>query len=95
MNGWSWNWYDGWSSHEDGYLADIAALISMSQNGKSTYIEKHVTLDRAAKGTDHSFAFTPPMMHDLKDKLEKIEEMYGIRPSSSERGEQGYPEEKC
>ena len=55
----------GLSSHDNGILMPVVAYMLGAR-----VVEKHFTLNRAAKGTDHSFSLTPigfrKMVRDLK-----------------------------
>lgn len=44
----------GWSGHDNGVAMSVAAYTLGAR-----VIEKHVTLDRTAKGTDHAFSLEP------------------------------------
>lgn len=56
----------GWSSHDPG-----AAMALVAYSLGARIIEKHVTLNRTAKGTDHAWSLDPPKLKrlcaDLKD----------------------------
>src|SRR5687767_5854059 len=59
------NFVIGWSGHDNGI-----ALAVMAYTLGARIIEKHVTLDRSSKGTDHAFSLEPAglrkMCRDLK-----------------------------
>ncbi|MEM7524546.1 MAG: N-acetylneuraminate synthase family protein [Pseudomonadota bacterium] len=60
----------GFSGHHLGIAADVAALavgrMKQSQGaGAFTHIERHFTLDRTWKGTDHSASLEPDEMRQL------------------------------
>lgn len=57
----------GFSGHHRGIAADIAALTL-----GASYIERHFTLDRAAKGTDHAASLEPDGMRKLSRDLKNI-----------------------
>lgn len=56
----------GFSGHHNGIAIDIAAY-ALGAN----YIERHFTLDRTWKGTDHSASLEPDGMRRLKRNLEE------------------------
>jgi sialic acid synthase len=55
----------GWSGHDNGIAMAVAAYTL-----GASIIEKHFTLDRSSKGTDHAFSLEPQgltkMVRDLK-----------------------------
>jgi sialic acid synthase len=56
----------GFSSHDNGITMPVAAYVLGAR-----VIEKHITLDRASKGTDHAFSLERPglrrMVRDLRN----------------------------
>jgi len=58
----------GFSGHHTDIMADISALTLGAE-----YIERHFTLDKNWKGTDHSASLEPEEMKQLKDNLINIE----------------------
>lgn len=54
----------GYSSHDNGIVAPVVAYVLGAR-----VVEKHITLDRASKGTDHAFSLERPglqrMVRDL------------------------------
>jgi len=58
----------GYSGHHLGTDIDLVA-IGMG----ATWIERHFTLDREAKGTDHSASLDPEGLKELVDKVRAIE----------------------
>ena len=56
----------GFSGHHKGIALDIAAF-ALGAN----YIERHFTLDRTWKGTDHSASLEPDGIRKLKRNLEE------------------------
>ena len=62
----------GLSDHEVGILASVVAF-----NLGATIFEKHVTLDRSAKGTDHCFSLEPSGFAKLSRNLTNISVMLG------------------
>jgi N-acetylneuraminate synthase len=68
----------GFSGHHLGIAADVAALAvgrAMQQDGKGnfTHIERHFTLDRTWKGTDHAASLEPDGMRRLCRDLKNVE----------------------
>ena len=60
----------GFSGHHLGIAADIAALavgrmMQADGKGKFTHIERHFTLDRTWKGTDHAASLEPEGLRRL------------------------------
>ena len=62
----------GLSDHEVGILASVIAY-----NLGAVIFEKHVTLDRSAKGTDHCFSLEPAGFAKLRRNLSNISIMMG------------------
>ena len=56
----------GWSSHHTGIALSLVAYALGAR-----ILEHHVTLDRAGRGTDHSFSLEPKGLATLVDDLEK------------------------
>jgi sialic acid synthase SpsE len=42
-------------------------------------IEKHLTLDKSQKGSDHAFSLLPEECLELRKRLEQIDEFMGIK----------------
>jgi Sialic acid synthase len=59
----------GFSGHHNGIDADIAAIVY-----GATYLERHVTLSRMLKGTDHAFSLEPDDFKNLVYKVKNIEQ---------------------
>jgi N-acetylneuraminate synthase len=57
----------GFSGHHLGIAADIAALAL-----GATYIERHFTLDRTSRGTDHAASLEPDGMRRLNRDLKNV-----------------------
>ena len=57
----------GYSGHDSGISIPIAAYSLGAR-----VIEKHFTLDRSQKGTDHQFSLTPALLKNLVDELENV-----------------------
>jgi sialic acid synthase SpsE len=62
----------GYSGHETG-LATTLAAVAMG----STFIERHITLDRAMWGTDHSASVEPTGLDRLVRDIRNIELAFG------------------
>lgn len=62
----------GYSGHDTGILAPMLA-----QTLGARIIEKHVTLDRAGKGTDHAMSLEPQGLRKLVEDLEKARQAMG------------------
>ena len=67
----------GFSGHHLGIAADVAALAvgQMKQaegKGKFSHIERHFTLDRTWKGTDHAASLEPDGMRRLCRDLKNV-----------------------
>lgn len=60
-------YYRGLSGHHLGIAVDIAALAMGCE-----YFERHFTLDRTQKGTDHAASLEPDGMRKLKRDLENV-----------------------
>lgn len=74
----------GWSGHDTGIAMSIVAYTLGAR-----IIEKHVTLNRASKGTDHSFSLEPQGVRTLVDNLRQAHQALGDgvkRVYDSERG---------
>ena len=56
----------GLSSHDNGIAMALVGYVS-----GACVIEKHFTLNRAAKGTDHAFSLTPEGLHRMVRDLER------------------------
>jgi len=62
----------GLSSHDNGIaMAPVAYVMGAG------VIEKHFTLNRAAKGTDHAFSLTPEGLHRMVRDLRRTHEALG------------------
>ena len=62
----------GYSGHDTGILMPILA-----QTVGARIIEKHVTLDRAGKGTDHAMSLEPQGLRKLVEDLAKARQAMG------------------
>lgn len=64
----------GFSGHHNGIALDIAAYVM-----GATHIERHFTLDRTAKGTDHAASLEPAGLEKLVRDLRAVEDAMGRR----------------
>lgn len=62
----------GFSSHDNGMAISLAAYIKGAR-----IIEKHFTLDRSLKGTDHPMSLAPSGLRKLVKDLKKIDKANG------------------
>jgi N-acetylneuraminate synthase len=62
----------GWSGHEVG-LATTVATVAMG----ATFIERHITLDRSRKGTDHAASVEPNGFRRLIDDARAVDAAMG------------------
>jgi sialic acid synthase len=65
----------GFSGHHIDTIPDIAAF-TLGAN----YIERHFTLDKKWKGTDHKASLEPDELKQLKDNLSEIEKALHYKP---------------
>jgi len=71
----------GYSGHEDGVFISIAAVAMGAK-----VLERHVTLDKSWKGSDHAASLNPEELKQLVDGIREVEGALGkpfkaIRPS--------------
>ena len=66
----------GYSGHHLGVAVDIAAMVMGAR-----YIERHFTLDRTWKGTDHAASLEPDGMRKLVRDLSNTYRSLGNKPS--------------
>ncbi len=66
----------GFSGHHLGIAADIAALAL-----GASWIERHFTLDRTWKGTDHAASLEPDGMRKLVRDLRNVHKALSTKPS--------------
>ena len=66
----------GFSGHHLGIAADVAALALGAQ-----YVERHFTLDRTSKGTDHAASLEPDGMRKLARDLRNVAKALTYKPS--------------
>ena len=64
----------GFSGHHNGIALDVAAFILGAK-----YIERHFTLDRTSKGTDHAASLEPEGLRKLCRDLAAVEAASGWR----------------
>lgn len=62
----------GYSGHDLGILAPAIAYML-----GAAVVEKHFTMNRAWKGTDHKFSLEPTGMHKMVRDLERVDMMLG------------------
>lgn len=67
----------GFSGHHNGIAADIAAITLGAE-----FIERHFTLDRTMKGTDHAASLEPQGLSKLSRDLKNVFSALKIRPNS-------------
>jgi len=65
----------GFSGHHNGIAADIAALALGAR-----YFERHFTLDRTMKGTDHAASLEPQGLTKLVRDLRNVDKTLEFRP---------------
>ncbi len=66
----------GFSGHHKGISADIAALTLGAE-----FFERHFTLDRTWKGTDHAASLEPDGLRKLNRDLKSVAEALKLKPS--------------
>ncbi|HEX4352603.1 MAG TPA: N-acetylneuraminate synthase family protein [Polyangiales bacterium] len=62
----------GYSGHEMGYAATLAAVAL-----GATFIERHITLDKAMWGTDHKASLEPTELSELVRAIREVEVSLG------------------
>ena len=67
----------GFSGHHNGIAADIAAITLGAE-----FIERHFTLDRTMKGTDHAASLEPQGLFKLSRDLKNVFSALKTRPDS-------------
>lgn len=65
----------GFSGHHNGIAADIAAITLGAE-----YVERHFTLDRTMKGTDHAASLEPQGLNKLARDLKNVYSALKNRP---------------
>jgi sialic acid synthase SpsE len=66
----------GFSGHHLGIAADVAALALGAR-----YVERHFTLDRTSKGTDHAASLEPDGMRKLARDLRNVAKALTYKPA--------------
>lgn len=66
----------GFSGHHNGIAADIAAITLGAE-----YVERHFTLDRTMKGTDHAASLEPQGLTKLKRDMMNVHSALRHRPA--------------
>jgi len=73
----------GYSGHERGFHIVIAAVALGAR-----IVEKHITLDRTARGVDHVVSLEPSEFKKMVDQIRSLEESFGtIEPRELTQGE--------
>ena len=62
----------GYSGHETGLQTTVAAIVL-----GASFIERHVTLDRAMRGSDHAASVEPPGLRRLVRDIRTVETALG------------------
>ncbi|MAS95535.1 MAG: hypothetical protein CMO55_20230 [Verrucomicrobiales bacterium] len=73
----------GYSGHERGFIPTLAAVARGAR-----IIERHLTLDRAAEGADHSSSLEPAEFAEMVGKIRELESSLGGGPRVFNQGEQ-------
>ena len=76
----------GFSGHHLGIAADVGALavgrmMESEGHGRFTHIERHFTLDRTWKGTDHSASLEPDGMRRLCRDIDHVDSALNFKSS--------------
>lgn len=66
----------GFSGHHLGIAADVAAMVIGAE-----WVERHFTLDRTGKGTDHSASLEPDGMRKLARDLRNVKKALSYKQS--------------
>ena len=74
----------GFSSHDNGIAMPVAAYMLGAR-----VVEKHFTLNRAMKGTDHAFSLEPVGLRKMVRDLERTLQGHGRRPEEDLRERKG------
>lgn len=74
----------GFSGHHKGIALDIAAYLMGAE-----YIERHFTLDRTLKGTDHAASLEPEGLKKLCRDLDAVKSAYKAKPKALPECERG------
>lgn len=62
----------GFSSHEEGYSATLAAVALGAQ-----FVERHFTLDKEMWGSDQAMSLDPPEMKEMVERVRYVEKACG------------------
>lgn len=62
----------GYSGHEKDWLPSLLAVVQ-----GASVIERHLTLDKNLKGSDHSASLTPDEFYALVDNVRRFDAIYG------------------
>ena len=65
----------GFSGHHHGIAADIAALTLGAE-----WFERHFTIDRTWKGTDHAASLEPAGLRKLVRDLHNVTKTFRVKP---------------
>lgn len=63
----------GYSGHEMGVLPTLAAVARGAH-----IIERHLTLDKKMKGSDHGASLEPQQFKELVDQIRQVEKIHGV-----------------
>jgi len=74
----------GFSGHHKGIALDIAAFVL-----GATWIERHFTMDRTWKGTDHAASLDPTGLRRVVRDLQAVAEAWKPKPGGLPEGEVG------
>ncbi len=74
----------GFSSHDNGIAMPVAAYMLGAR-----IVEKHFTLNRAMKGTDHAFSLEPVGLRKMVRDLERTHKAIGQRRQEDLREREG------
>ncbi len=72
------SFFFGFSNHDPGIFLDSMAVFA-----NASYIERHVTLNKDWKGTDHSFSLTPLEMLALSKQMTQLHHALRFRPENN------------
>jgi sialic acid synthase len=72
----------GYSGHDNGIVLPIVSFMLGAR-----IVEKHFTLDRSLKGTDHSFSLAPTGMKNMVRDLQRARESLGTGEKGIDKGE--------
>ncbi|GFT87030.1 sialic acid synthase [Nephila pilipes] len=72
----------GYSGHEEGIGISIAAITMGAK-----ILERHITLDRSLKGSDHAASLEPKEFKKLVREIRNVEDAFGMREKEFELSE--------